>query len=492
MSPLGGERSIRRTLALLGLLCALISGVVFVERGVSAWRAADIVPGTAMTSGGEQESLFAVWRAIHGKPVYAHLTEVPYAAAYFNWLFYSTYAQPARVAMHLHGETAVSKVDRLVSMVGALGGAVLLSYLLWRVRKDSVALAAGVASFVFLGPLVGWWAHTIRPDIWALALEAAALVVLLVGYGKRPVATTLIAALLFYAAWAFKQTYIAGLGAAVLFLLVRRQWRSTAILVATSIVLWAMTFVALGPAYREGVLHAGSMGAFDLAIGWMNLSEMFKKTFPLWLLAAPAMFYRFEKSEAASLEKDMRLLGRFGVAVTLPLAFVGSCKVGASSNYYFSLQLMLALLSIGPARVVSVKVVAPAAIATAVMLQLLVATGRVASIDMLPQAREHATTWAVWQKEPEPRFSVATAFNQPWLNPASPPFVLAFNYGLERAAGRAFASGGIGGLIETGYFRSLLLPATTAGEFDGGRLLFYTRGETVEGNLAIFRRTKEP
>jgi hypothetical protein len=493
MSPLRSDGLFRRSVVPLGLLCALIAGLVFIERGVSAWRVANIAPGTAMTSGGEQESLFAIWRPVHGQPTYVNPTEVPYAAAYFNWLFYATYTQAAKVAVHSHGDAAIAKVGRLASSVGAVVGALLLFYLLRKARQGSVAIAAGVASFVFFGPLVGWWAITVRPDICALAFEAAATVLLLTGYSRRPTLTVLGAAVLFYAAWAFKQTSIAGLATALLFLLVRRQWRLVAILAATSIALWAITFVTLGSAYRSGVLHGGTVSNFNLAIGWMNLTEMLKKTFPLWVLAAPAIFHRGEEAnDAPSLEQDMRLWGRFGLLVTLPLAFAGSCKVGASSNYYFGLQFMLALLSTGPARSGLVKMVTPAALSAAVALQFLVATGRLGSIDLLPQAREHAASWSVWKKEPEPRFSVATAFNQPWLNPGSPPFVLAFNYGIDRAAGRAFESGGIGGLIEAGYFRSLLLPAETIGTFDGGRLRLYTRGETIEGNLAIFRRTNSP
>lgn len=132
-------------------------------------------------------------------------------------------------------------------------------------------------------------------------------------------------------------------------------------------------------------------------------------------------------------------------------------------------------------------VVVPAAIGLAAVLQLMVVAGRVGVIDLMPQAGEHASIWAVWQKEPEPRFSTETEFNQPWLGPGSPPLVHAFSYYVHRAAGRTFEAGGIGNLVATGYFRSLLLPADTGTEFDQGSLSRYTRGETIN-KLTIFRR----
>jgi hypothetical protein len=88
---------------------------------------------------------------------------------------------------------------------------------------------------------------------------------------------------------------------------------------------------------------------------------------------------------------------------------------------------------------------------------------------------------------PEPRFSSDLRLNVPWLNPNSPPFVLGFNYGFERKLGMNFEAGGIGGLIQKGYFESLMLPADTLEFYDGGRLDRYVRGADI-GAMAIYRR----
>ena len=85
-----------RLLLLLALAGWMLTTGDFLQRGRSAWQAAGVAPGVAITSGCEEESLFALWRAGHGQPVYLDTAHPPFAAAYFNWLFYATYSVPFR------------------------------------------------------------------------------------------------------------------------------------------------------------------------------------------------------------------------------------------------------------------------------------------------------------------------------------------------------------------------------------------------------------
>ena len=133
------------------------------------------------------------------------------------------------------------------------------------------------------------------------------------------------------------------------------------------------------------------------------------------------------------------------------------------------------------------RLLVPAGLGLAVAMQLLVASGRVGQMDLMPQAQEAGRVWAVWRREPEPRYAAMASLNQPWLNPASPPCVLAYNYWTDRRGGHPFEADGIGGLIAAGYFQALLLPADTDKAYDAGSLRWYDRGDTV-GGLAVFRR----
>jgi hypothetical protein len=69
--------------------------------------------------------------------------------------------------------------------------------------------------------------------------------------------------------------------------------------------------------------------------------------------------------------------------------------------------------------------------------------------------------------------------------------VLGFNYRIERAAGRSFEAGGVGGMIEDGRFASLLLPPATKDRYDSGNLLRYRAGATV-GGMTLFHRVISP
>lgn len=474
-------------------VCILLSVCVFVARGVNAWKAAAIAPGMAVTSGYEEESIFAVWRAVHGQTVYVDPSRLPYASAYFNWLFYASYAAPTRVAVMLSGDAVIPRVGRLLTALGALFGTGILFWFTRKVLPDRTLLAAGLAFLVYFGPLVGWWAHTFRADVWALVLETAALVVLLSTYRKHSMAAALFSCLLFYSAWSFKQSYFLGLGTALLFLAVRRQWRPVVVLTLGSSVLWVTTFLAMGPAYRAAFRAISTNNIFYLALGLSNLRDMLLKCAPFWLLAAALLIKRSPSSAtpASSLASDTRLLGLLGLLFATPLAFAASCKLGAASNYYFSTLMLLAFFTAGLAAAYETPKPALIAFTAAVGLQLLVALGRVGQISLIPQASELATTWAVWHKEPEPRFSAINALNQPWLNPGSPPLVLAFNYPRDRQAGVRLEAGGVGGLITAGYFRTLLLPVQTTDEYDGGSLRQYARSVTVNG-LTVFRRLDIP
>jgi hypothetical protein len=486
------------TLARLGiyaaLACVVFSLAVFVLRGVAAFQAARSAPGVAVTSGCEEESWFALWRAIHGQPVYADTMRAPYASAYFNWLFYAAYARPLAIGVHLWGDWIIPLVGRLISAVGAIAGAGTLAVILRRIisgRGHTTVFA--MVALVYFGPLVGWWPHTVRPDVWALTFETAGLGVMLLPW-RRPALMAATACLFFYLAWACKQTYVSGLGAAALLLGFKRQWRPLLILVVGSTVLWALTFSLLGPPYRAAFWDTATTNVYYPSLGFRNLWGMFAKSFPLWLLVVAALVQCiFARTRDANLPSrsasDAIALGLLGLLVALPLTFLTGCKLGAASYYYFSTLVMLSLIATGNLAAGRAAWAAPAAFASGATLQLLILSGLAGEVSLRTQSRQLASTWSAWEQAAEPRYAHSTNLNVPWLNPGSPPFVLAYNYGLERAAGRTFEHGGIGGLIADGYFESLLLPKTTADAYDGGSLTLYQRRETV-GDFVIYRRSQ--
>ncbi len=71
---------------LLGALSGFILLLLRATQVISFNEAHHIV-----TSGFEEESLYAMWKYLHGLPIYNDPHQIPFSASYFNWLFYGVY-----------------------------------------------------------------------------------------------------------------------------------------------------------------------------------------------------------------------------------------------------------------------------------------------------------------------------------------------------------------------------------------------------------------
>lgn len=482
----------RKLLPTLVIVCFALIAALAIRRFAAINESAGIAPGTAQTTGCEEESFFAVWRAARGQEVYGDTARLPFASAYFNWLFYRSYGVAVKPVIDRHGDTTLPFAGRMVTLAGALAGAGVLGWLFAAMLREQTpavrALGVALALCVYFGTLPGWWAFTVRPDLWALALEGIAVTVFLTLYRARPTLATLLATLLCYAAWSFKQNFVGALGAMLLFLLAQRDWRKAALTSAVSVALWAATFYLLGPRYLEGI-RSTTHADFFLGQGFDLAKHAALKLAPL-IVAAPlvvaALRARSKAAAAPSLTSDALLLGAVGTVLSVALAFPSSCKGGAASNYYFT-PLLMSSLAVGAALARSRTLLLPAAIAAMLALTLAAPfTGRFGTLTLRPNALALAERWEVLQKAPEPRFSYDARLMVPWLTPKSPPIVLAFNYEWDRRHGRVFESGGIGGLLDKGFFASALLPAGTE-RWDGSDLARYAPTQQV-GDMALHLR----
>ena len=89
---------------------------------------------------------------------------------------------------------------------------------------------------------------------------------------------------------------------------------------------------------------------------------------------------------------------------------------------------------------------------------------------------------------PSPYFSSNPYLSLPWMHAEGPHFIPAYQYGMERAKGRAFERGGIGGLIAEGYFASIVLSAGSEPVVDGAVLDGYERQRQSCSGLDIYLR----
>lgn len=476
---------------LLGLaaLTLTITVLTAVLRARSALQLTAVPPGVSVTSGCEEESLFAVWRVVHDQPLWLDLTRPPYASAYFNWLFYHSYGAITKIAVLRQGDPALVWSGRLFTLAGALLGAAALGafarHLTSQCPQAIRLCAVTLGVYAFLGPLPGWWIVTIRPDIWAVTAECLGMIVVLLRWRAAPMFTALVAAACFYASWAFKQNFVQGLGIALLFLAWNRQWRATISLLGVMIVAWSLTLFVLGDEYRTALGATASASRFDFDQGWVNLLGAGVRCVPL-LIPCLALLLFSRTPAHSSPVRDSFQFALIGLPLSLLFTFATSCKLGAATNYYFTPMVFLALLAlVALTRIISLLPGSLALLASLALGSYVITSG---SLQLEHQSIEAHERWTLWQDAPSPRYSQDQRLNLPWLNPGAPVFLIAFNYPDNRAAGRQFAHDGIGGLIRAGYFRSLLLPDFITDSYDGASLTGYQRGLSKAGVTRWERR----
>jgi hypothetical protein len=474
------------------LLVLLITSFFWVisKRIHAIYSSASIAPGTAITSGCEEESIFALWRIAHGDKIYIPKTAPPYAATYFNWGFYRTYSAATGLFWKPGHEANAIFWSRVFTALTALIGVVASSIGFRRVLGSHTPklLPIAIACFIFTGPLVGWWFVTIRPDIGAMVAEAACVWIFLLYNHEHPTLSGIVTIVGSYIAWSFKPTCIAGLTAICLFLLFRRQWKTLLVVVASMISLWVGTLALGGEAYRSSILDTAINNAFYLTLGLSNFFTAAKAGAPLITMTMIA--FAFSKGKTSTeptnqLARDAANLGMIGTLTATSLMLIASCKLGAAPNYFFPALFMTSLWATGMMVQKSWQPSAWGFTLVAIILQAGLVCGKWGSLDITNQSNQLSQRWSVYKDLPEPRFSADLRLNFPWLNPSSPPIMLAYNYSSDRARGVSFMKDGLGGMIEARLFKTLLLPADTEKFFDQTSMTSFTRDKII-GDYAVY------
>jgi Dolichyl-phosphate-mannose-protein mannosyltransferase len=215
-------------------ICLLLAaGACLVFWLLRVWHAISFVtPYMIVTTGGEEVALFPIWKLVQHQAVYADPHLIPFAYSNYNWAFYFFYGWTTRAFLHLFGLDAIwiPTIGRLISLVFTVvtGGVMYLSL---RAFLKAGFFASRQAAWawiliVTLCPLVGFWSITVRPDIGALAFEAAGFYLVLRHLREPKLRLIVAAAILFYMAWAFKQTSVTMLTGSALALAFSRRWRA--------------------------------------------------------------------------------------------------------------------------------------------------------------------------------------------------------------------------------------------------------------------------
>jgi hypothetical protein len=478
----------RKAVDLAVLLFALLLGF-------SALRSAFAVLGNVTTTGCEEEGLFSIWRFSKGEPVYMDSSAIPFAASYFNWLFYSVYGEICKWTLSLLNldDRALPAVARLVT----LGFAAACIGILYAVLQFLPLPAwfgkparLGLSIMLILNPLTGGWIITARPDLGALTFELAALLFALkyLCSHERSYFYAILAAC--YAAWGFKHNSVNVLLGFCIFLAVRRRWREFLFFGGVSGGLWCVSLLIGGSQYRFALLQSQMHCQFSPELGFETVKTalfLAPQLAPLAIgLALVAAWQR------PGLIADTPLFLSYLGLATLGVALLGVCKQGAYVNYLllFSILGMIWLLCCNDAQCESRwerRMVVGVRFATWGLFAVVLLKGVPVSLHVMSEAAHQ--TLARWKKNqpahetpalsdparargqpelvarltehfthlPGPIWINERALNLPWLQAKPPHFVYAFTYPLDRNAGRVYQAGGIGRMIEAGYFGTLVV-----------------------------------
>ncbi len=461
------------------------------------------VPLQLITSGWEQQPLFDIWRVLAGERLYTDTTEIPFVIAFYNWLFYATYALYAEAVMTalVLDEAWLPTVLRSFTLIGLFAGTTI-AYLIFVRMTNPRGMTEKVSSFgcavlLFFGPLVGFWGFTVRPDVWAMVCEILAVLLFWSLRSSRPVAGIVLAAACLFAAWSLKQSNIVTTVVIGLYLL-RSQPRWHVVLYSALLIAgYALTFAIGGEIYIRSLIHTSEVSWNPGDVPRIAINFAVKSVPTLLAVLTMAIVVLRDSNFRRTLLRDpASRFALLGLAVTIVLTVPGTAKAGAAENYYFPVSFFLALTALlglhalrsAGGRYASIVPWAASlgwgAIIVAIAMVMFGGQGVRSVAFQHPQFTARAACLA---DLPKPVLTDDQYLSLPWMNPSRPSFILNYNYPLQRAAGIDFEAGGIAGLIGRGYFASLALSHAEA-KHDGAALSGYDRRPAPCAGLTIWLR----
>jgi hypothetical protein len=457
------ENILRKIVEVSLFLAAGASLILFLVRIYYAFSF--VTPYMLSTTGYEWESMLSIWNFIHHQAVYTDPHRIPFTVSYYNWGYYYFYGSITQVCLHLlHlNDIWIPTVGRFIS----LGFTLIAGGIFWLASRDLIKqglfarrpIALAWCLIATCSPLAGFWSISVRPDIGALAFEAAGLYVILCYLRKQNERLIILAALLFYAAWAFKQSSVTMLTGSVLALLLLKRWRAFFTL---SVLWWLLVLVTLfvgGPVYRENILFSQQHIPSTVSLGLSNVLRAAEKN-PFFLLSAAVIL--------AVSTRQFRLLASRPIEAALTLvvlfsccfALFTSCKYGANDNYCIPTvwAAMLAFALMSERMSVLLKLVGLAVCSCLMVGAIaLVPAGLTFSYSYRDQDITHRNVAAKLSLLSGPAFVSDGYSDLPWVQRFSPHFVIPDTYYFDQAAGIPLEDGGWEGLAGRGYFATLAL-----------------------------------
>ena len=456
---------------------------------------------TFVTTACEEESLFALWKRAHGEAVYSDSSKVPFSQAYFNWFFYEAYGAVAKTmrAAGVRPEAWIVAY-RLLTLAFALMAGLFASKMAGTKGWLATLSVAAIAGF---HPIFNYWYVTTRPDMMALALEAAALAFFVsLARGREQPAKMAGYVLLAYLAWSAKHSSIIAMATGSTYFLLTKQYKRMAISCSAFAAMVLATLLVGGSLYRYALIYSHASSGY--AIGHIVpgvVSTLVRAPHMGVALALAAMLF-WQWMRMRRVEPVLFVLG-IAFLASMGLAMAAFGKQGAGTNYF----------------------VPPVFFATVLLARRVLAPGEggghrwgllFALATLFPLAYAPRTCSKLWldgkgfhrfgsayqdlgvelEGRPAPVLALVQGFahidgtgSLPWIQTHAPHFVLAYTYPFDRANGRQYEQGGIGGMIEAGTIQTIVLEHDKdLQSFDGADLSGYRMATSNEYWKILVRR----
>lgn len=417
------------------------------------------------TTGYEWESAFSIWRLSQHLPVYSDPRHIPFTCSCFNWAYYYFYG-PIIIGwlrlLHLNA-IWIATIGRLISLVfTALTGGVF--YFSWRdlANPGSVPRRSVMWAWILIavaGPVVGFWSVSLRPDLAALAFESAGFYLVLRTLREPKIRFIVVAALLFYAGWAFKQSSVTMLTGSALTFLALKRWRAFFTLAGIWWLLVIATLVLGGADYRQCLLFSQSHLPMEPLQGVGNTLRAVSKN-PFLVLCIPAVLWRPLGRFRGLIARPVELALALTIVFSFCFALITGCKAGANDNYFIpaSWVVMLAFALRWEelkSRWVQVGIAVCSGFLIAAIA--LTPTGLTFLYDFRSSDVRYNAVAQRLRQLPGPAIATDPYANMPWVQPYSPHFVFGFSYYYDRAAGVPYEDDGWEGLASRGYFGTIMI-----------------------------------
>jgi len=395
-------------------------------------------PLLLFTSGGEDEPVYGIWKAMKGQKIYTDWHKPPFTVSYYGWLFYSAYGCLTRwcCAILSLSENWIPTVIRGITLcmlpflmaciyrilrTGARGAQASSA---WQDGALSIALAAS--------PIHGWWLLSGRVDIAAALVQLVALLAA-IQYRRTPTRIMLFSVIvLAYFAWSLKPICVHLISGFCLWLMAVKNYRALAACVITTFTLYALTFWCLNPEYYVNIIEANSASTMSFARALTNVgTAAIKSPFLIsGFLIGVHQLFRYSQSTWLQKSADQLL---FPLTLVFGIAWDFYCFLhfGSSSNYCFfstivatviTLKLFRDGMPVSPPRCSAILLPAILFFQTISALVPLLGIRGTTNVFASHQLAQRGAR--LIESAPKPVFATCGTLNLPWVNPSSPHAVI--------------------------------------------------------------------